>query len=229
MTARGMPMSAMTRWPASASAGGSTSGSFGAPSVTVVVACIAGPIGSDRSAESPLGRSMATTGRGRRVDVGDDRFRQARERRRQAGADERVDDQVRAEHVRAVQLPRRRVRDLDDVDAERLEHVEIRARIAGRLPRRGRAGRRSSRRRARAACARRRSRRRRCCRVRTGRRRASTTACRTPIRSRPRPGGRRSPSARSTAMPTSSIVRRSASRICCALRTRTTGGGYRLC
>ncbi len=55
-------MSAMTSVPVSASAGGSTSGSFGAPSVTVSAARIAGPIGSGRSAERPLGRSIDTTG-----------------------------------------------------------------------------------------------------------------------------------------------------------------------
>ena len=55
-------MSAMTMSPACVSPGGSTSGSFGAASVTVSVASIEGPIGLGESADNPDGRSMATTG-----------------------------------------------------------------------------------------------------------------------------------------------------------------------
>src|SRR5436190_6490301 len=58
----GMPMSAMTMSPARVSAGGRTSGSFGAASVTVSPASIDGPIGSAESADRPDGRSIATTG-----------------------------------------------------------------------------------------------------------------------------------------------------------------------
>src|SRR5471032_1238691 len=57
-----MPMSAITMSPACVSAGGSTSGIFGAASVTVRPASIDGPIGSGESADSPDGRSIATTG-----------------------------------------------------------------------------------------------------------------------------------------------------------------------
>ncbi len=55
-------MSAMTMSPARVSAGGSTSGSFGAASVTVRPASIDGPIGSGESADRPDGRSIATIG-----------------------------------------------------------------------------------------------------------------------------------------------------------------------
>ena len=44
------------------SPGGSISGSFGAPNVTVSVASITGPMEAGSSADSPLGRSTATTG-----------------------------------------------------------------------------------------------------------------------------------------------------------------------
>src|SRR5476649_566880 len=57
-----MPMSAITMSPARVSAGGSTSGIFGAASVTVRPASIDGPIGSAESADRPDGRSIATTG-----------------------------------------------------------------------------------------------------------------------------------------------------------------------
>jgi len=46
MTSAGMPMSAITMSPERISPGGSTSGSFGAASVTVSSASIEGPIGS---------------------------------------------------------------------------------------------------------------------------------------------------------------------------------------
>ena len=74
MTSLGMPMSAITMSPARVSAGGSTSGSFGAASVTVSPASIESPIGSGESADSPDGRSIATTGMPERVHVGDDRL-----------------------------------------------------------------------------------------------------------------------------------------------------------
>src|SRR5580765_3342399 len=57
-----MPMSAMTMSPARISAGGRTSGSFGAAIVTVKPASIDGPIGSGESADRPDGRSIATIG-----------------------------------------------------------------------------------------------------------------------------------------------------------------------
>ena len=61
MTSAGMPMSAMTMSPARVSPGGRTSGSLGAPSVTVVSASIESPIGSTASAERPEGTSIDTT------------------------------------------------------------------------------------------------------------------------------------------------------------------------
>ncbi len=62
MTSCGMPMSAMTTSPACASPGGSTSGSFGAASVTVIDASMQSPIRCGVSADSPLGRSIETIG-----------------------------------------------------------------------------------------------------------------------------------------------------------------------
>ena len=64
MTPAGIPISATTSSPARASAGGSTSGIFGAPRATVTAACTAGPSGRWLSADRPLGRSTETIGAG---------------------------------------------------------------------------------------------------------------------------------------------------------------------
>ena len=78
MTSSGMPMSAMTTSPARVSAGGSTSGSLGAASVTVSAGLDRrSPIGSCESADRPDGRSIDDDRNARRVDVGDDRLEQA--------------------------------------------------------------------------------------------------------------------------------------------------------
>ena len=75
-------MSAMTRSPACASAGGRTSGSFGAASVTVIAASIASPIELGRVGRQ-AGRQIDRDDRNARgVDVGDDRLEQAGQRRR---------------------------------------------------------------------------------------------------------------------------------------------------
>ena len=99
MAASGMPMSAMTTSPQCASPGGSTSGSFGAPSVTVSVASMHGPMGSGVSADRPDGRSTDTTGRSLGVDVGDDGLVEPGERRAESGAEQRVHEQVAAADV----------------------------------------------------------------------------------------------------------------------------------
>ena len=72
------------------------------------------------------------------VDVGDDGLEHAGERRAQAGAEDRVDDQRAAGDLGEVQLPRLLVVDLDDGDAEAAEDVEVGARVAAdrRRPRR---------------------------------------------------------------------------------------------
>ena len=62
ITSCGMPMSAITTSPACASPGGSTSGSFGAASVTVIDASMQSPIRCGVSADRPLGRSIETIG-----------------------------------------------------------------------------------------------------------------------------------------------------------------------
>src|SRR4029453_10275858 len=62
MTSLGMPMSAITMLPACASAGGNTSGNFGAASVTVRPAWIDGPMASAESADKPDGILIDTAG-----------------------------------------------------------------------------------------------------------------------------------------------------------------------
>ena len=120
-------MSAMTTSPACASPGGSTSGSFGAASVTVIDASMQSPIRCGVSADSPLGRSIDDDRDRRRVDVGDDRFHHPAKRRLQPGAEDRVDDQRALRDLGEVQLPALLVVDLDDGDAEPAEDLEIHA------------------------------------------------------------------------------------------------------
>src|SRR5688500_5678352 len=62
ITSYGMPMSAMTTSPAYASPGGRISGSFGTASVTVIEALMQSPMRCGVSADRPLGMSMATIG-----------------------------------------------------------------------------------------------------------------------------------------------------------------------
>ena len=207
-------MSAMTMSPARVSAGGSTSGSFGAPSVTVIPASIESPIVSWRVGRKP-GRQVDR----RRpespdaVDVGDHRFHQPGQRRVQAGAEDRVDDQRAVADLGEVQLPRLAVGDLDDGDAEPAEDLEVDPRVAAHV---GDAA-DEEHRHVDAALHQ---------RPRDHEAVAAVVAAPAqhgdlpidadrcgPPRSPRRPGGRRSPSARATGMPISSIVRRSASRI----------------
>jgi hypothetical protein len=130
MTSSGMPMSAMTMSPARSSAGGSTSGSFGAPSVTVTVASMQSPMSSCVSADMPDGTSIDTTGMPGSVHVGDHRLEHALERRAQARPEERVDDEVALRDLGEVQLPGLLVVDLDDGESEVPEHLEVGARVA---------------------------------------------------------------------------------------------------
>ena len=64
------------------------------------------------------------------VDVGDDRLVQAGERPAEPGADDGVDDDVGGGDLRAVQLPRLRVDDLDDRQAEPADDVEVEPGVA---------------------------------------------------------------------------------------------------
>ena len=218
MTSSGMPMSATTRSPARSRAGGRTSGSFGAPSVTVSAAWMAGPITSCVSADRPLGRSIGDDRHRRAVDVGHDGLEQARQRRLQAGAEQRVDDEVvsRRPPRSAVPSPARR--------RSRRPAGRARPRISRFIrasPRTSASGRRGRPRR----------RRPRCRSVR------ATTKPSPPLLPRPqRTATRRSARSSKAAsiaattwrpafsistsdgMPISSIVRRSASRIWSALR-----------
>ena len=114
-------MSAITRSPARRSAGGSTSGTFGAASVTVIVASMLSPGGSWESADRPARQVDGHDRDPRAVDIGDDRLEDARDRSAEAGAEDGVDDQIAARDLREVQLPRLRVGDLDDGQAEAAE------------------------------------------------------------------------------------------------------------
>ena len=62
-------------------------------------------MGSAESADRPDGRSRATTGDAGGVDVGDYGLEQARERRLQPGAEQRVNEHVAAANLGEVELP----------------------------------------------------------------------------------------------------------------------------
>ena len=123
-------MSAMTTSPAFCSAGGSTSGSFGAPSVTVTDASMQSPIRSGVSADMPDGQVDGDDRDAAGVEVGDDGLVQALERRAQARAEHRVDDEVVRAHLGEMQLPRALVGHFDDGHAEPAEDVEVDAGVA---------------------------------------------------------------------------------------------------
>ena len=178
------------------SAGGSTSGSFGAPSVTVIVGVDrrAGDVGGHRPTARSAGRPRppdrrralmsATMVSGRPV----------------SGPASPVPKSastmtIGAEDVRPVQLPGRGVGDLDDVRARLAEDPEVDAGVAPDLGGGARPGRRRRRRRADAGPGRRRSRRRRCCRVphSTATRQRGQVRRSAALDAPPPPGGRRSP------------------------------------
>ena len=126
-------MSAMTMSPARVSAGGRTSGSFGRRERHRQA-------GLDRVADRlrrigrQAGRQIDRDHRdARRVDVGDDAFDQAGERRVEAGAEDRVHDQRAVADFGKVQLPRLAVGDLDDGQAEAAEDLEVDPRVAADL------------------------------------------------------------------------------------------------
>ena len=186
-------MSAITMSPACISAGGRTSGSFGAPSVTVMAASIASPTRSDVSADRPEGRSIATTGMPEPLTSATTVSSMPWQRRLQAGAEERVDDQSAGRDLGEVQLPGLPVGDFDDGQRRggRGSRGWCARRRGCRRPSRSR--RPTRRRRAGAACARRRSRRRRCSRGRRAPRHGARRGPRRSPPSRPPPGARRSP------------------------------------
>ena len=189
-------MSAMTMSPARVSAGGSTSGSLGAASVTVRPASIDGADRLRRIGGEPRRQIDGDHRNARRVDVGDDRLDEAGHRRVQAGPEDRVDDQRAVADLGEVQLPGLAVGDLDDGQAEAAENLEVDAGVAAHVGDAADEEHRDVDAALDAACARRRSRRRRCCRGRRARRPAARAdRCRPPPSPRP-PGGRRSPSAR---------------------------------
>ena len=67
------------------------------------------------------------------VDVGDDRFEHALERRSQARAEQRVNDEIARRDFREVQLPGLSVRDLDHGEPEAAENLQVRARVPADL------------------------------------------------------------------------------------------------
>ena len=214
-------MSAMTMSPARISAGGSTSGNFGAPSVTVTPASIESPISSCESADRPEGRSIDDDGDAGRVHIGDDRLEQTVERRVQAGAEDRVDEKRAARSLRTHGAPtpgcrrlrRRRARD----GRESRDSMRASPRTSATRPMRNTE---TSTLTLQRASGRRRSRRRRCCRGRTGCRPGGRRGRREWPPSPRRPGVPAFSMSTSDGMPTSSIVRRSASRIWAAVSTR---------
>ena len=150
----------------------------------------------------PTGRSAdrsTTTGTPERVEIGDDRLEQAAEPAAESRCREsRRRSRSHSETSRAVQLPRLGVGDLDDRHADAAEDVEIGARVAADL---GDAAEQETP-----------TSTPRCSSVRATTKpsppllprpqstatRLSRRGPRTPLPSPPRPGGRRSPSARST-------------------------------
>ncbi len=93
-------MSAMTRSPACVSAGGSTSGIFGAASVTVIDASIGDPL-DRRAVRREPGRQVDGDDRhAEPVDVGDDGLEQPRQRAAKTGAEDRIDDERRNPRAR---------------------------------------------------------------------------------------------------------------------------------
>ena len=223
ITHAGIPISATTSSPARSAAGASTSGIFGAARVTVTRARMHAPRTCGVSAETPEGRSMDTTGRPVPVDVGDDRLEKPRERSRQARADEGVDDEVTHGHLWTVSLPRRRVRNLFHRHAKPSHDVKVCARIPMNISHP--TGQEDGPPRGRVAPSRvpPRTRRRRCCRARRAPPRATTQGLHMMPRSRRRLAAPRSPWSTMDGMPISSIVRRSAARICAASSTRMIG------
>ena len=123
-------MSATTMLPARASPGGSTSGSFGAASVTVMCARMESPMGSAWSADSPLGRSTAVTGMPEELMSAATVSSMPGQRLFQAGAEDGVHDEIALRDFREVQLPRLLVRDLDHRDAEAPENFDVQAGVA---------------------------------------------------------------------------------------------------
>ena len=130
MTSAGIPMSATTTFPASSSAGGSASGSFGAPSVTVSDARMQGPITSAVSAERPLGRSIDTTSADSAFTSLDHPPGQPGERRRQPRAEQGVHDEIARADRRRVPIPVGLVRDLDDRQRQGAQALEVGAGVA---------------------------------------------------------------------------------------------------
>jgi hypothetical protein len=67
------------------------------------------------------------------VQVGDDGLEKPGERTAEAGAEDRVDDEIAVRELARVQLPLLRARDLDHGHADAAEHLEVRARVAADL------------------------------------------------------------------------------------------------
>ena len=72
----------------------------------------------------------------RGIEIRDHRLIETAQRVVQAGADDRIDDEVVRGHFRDMQLPCAFVRNLDDIETEPSENLEIDARVARHVRRR---------------------------------------------------------------------------------------------
>ena len=123
-------MSAITTSPAWASPGGSTSGSFGAASVTVIDASMQSPTRCGVSADRPLGRSIETIGMSEALTSATTvsimppsaDFRPVPKMASTISVHWEISEKCSSQRLL--------VADLDDGDAEPAEDVEIGARVA---------------------------------------------------------------------------------------------------
>ena len=134
MTSPGMPMSAMTMSPARVSAGGSTSGSFGARERDghAGLDAVADRLVASRPTGPTAGRST-TTGMPEPLTSATTVSSRPDSGRVQAGAEDRVDDERAVADLGEVQLPRLAVGDLDDGEAEPAEDLEVDAGVAAHV------------------------------------------------------------------------------------------------
>ena len=133
MTSCGRPMSAITTSPAYASAGGSTSGSFGAARVTVIVASMQSPIRCGVSADTPLGRSIDTIGISDALTSATTVSIMPVSGDAETGPEDRIDDQRTLRDLGEMQLPTLLVADLHDGQPKPAQDVEIRPCVASHI------------------------------------------------------------------------------------------------
>ena len=94
---------------------------------------MASPSSSCESADTPVGRSIATTGTPSPLTSATTVSSRPGQRTVEPGADDGVDDQVALGDLAEVQLPFLRVGDLDDGQADAAEDLEVGARVAAHV------------------------------------------------------------------------------------------------